>query len=297
MNRLVANLLLLTAGAVWGMGFVAQSTAMNQIGPWTLTTAKFLLAALCLAPFALVETRRQPRLGMPDLGRFALVGAFLFAGAMLQQIGILSTSVTNSGFLTGLYVVFTPILLLILFRTRPHPVVWPAATAAFAGIVLVGGGRIAALERGDLLTVLCAVFFALQIILVARLTRAGNRPFALCFVQFAVAGVLALAGTLAFEPLSPAPLAAAAPEVLYLGILSTALAFTLQVVGQRHTSAPQAAIFLSSEAPFAALFGAMILGERIPPIGLLGCAIIFAAMLAVELVPLAGRRTERAGAA
>lgn len=290
MKRSIANLLLLTAGAVWGMGFVAQSSAMHRIGPWTLTAAKFLLAAACVAPFALAEKRRHPELGLRLLARFGLVGAFLFGGAILQQIGIMTTSVTNSGFLTGLYVVLTPILLLLLFRTHPHPVVWPAATAALAGTVLVGGGRVTALKGGDVLTILCAVFFALQILTIARFGRAGERPFALCFVQFAVTGLLSLAGALMLEPLSLAPLLAAAPEVLYLGILSSGLAFTLQVIGQRHTSAPQAAILLSSEAPFAALFGMLILGERIAPLGLLGCATIFAAMLAVELVPVFARR-------
>ena len=290
MSRLSANLLLLLAGAVWGMGFVAQSTAMDAVGPWTYTAAKFAVAALALAPFAIIEARRA-RAPLPASARtgFVLVGLMLFAGAILQQIGIVSTSVTNAGFLTGLYVVFTPILAFVLLRARPHWVVWPSAFAAFAGIVLLGGGGVAVPGFGDWLMVACAAFFALQIIAVGVFAGPTGRPLTLSFTQFAVAALLAGIGMLALEAPTPAALAAAWPEILYGGLFSTALAFTLQIIGQRHTTAAQAAIFLSSEALFAALFAALLLGERIAAIGILGCLLIFAAMLAVELVPLRSR--------
>ncbi|KQT86025.1 DMT family transporter [Aurantimonas sp. Leaf443] len=292
MTRASANFLLLTAGAVWGMGFLAQSTAMAHIGPWTFVATKFLIAAMALLPFAWREGRRAHArpLDRRSLAGFCLSGTLLFVAAILQQIGIVSTSVTNAGFLTGLYVVFTPLLSLALLRQHPHPVVWPSAAAAFLGIALLGGGG-AALGLGDLLMVACALFWALQIMAVGRVVAASGRPLALSAVQFAVCGLLALAGTGLFEAPRLAGLQAALPEILYGGLFATGLAFTLQVIGQRHTSAPQAAIFLSSEALFAALFGALFLGERIGPVGLLGCALIFSAMLAVELVPLrAGRR-------
>jgi drug/metabolite transporter (DMT)-like permease len=287
MSRLSANLLLLLAGAVWGMGFVAQSTAMDAVGPWTYTAAKFAVAAVALVPFAIVETRRaKPPLPASARAGFVLVGLMLFAGAILQQIGIVSTSVTNAGFLTGLYVVFTPILAFVLLRARPHWVVWPSAFTAFAGIVLLGGGGVAAPGLGDWLMVACAAFFALQIIAVGVFAGPTGRPLTLSFTQFAVAAVLAGLGMLVLEAPTLAALASAWPEILYGGLFSTALAFTLQTIGQRHTTAAQAAIFLSSEALFAALFAAVLLGERIAAIGILGCILIFAAMLAVELVPL-----------
>ncbi|UIJ72999.1 DMT family transporter [Aurantimonas sp. HBX-1] len=287
MSRLSANLLLLLAGAVWGMGFVAQSTAMDAVGPWTYTAAKFAVAALALAPFAILESRRA-KAPLPASARtgFVLVGLMLFSGAILQQIGIVTTSVTNAGFLTGLYVVFTPILAFVLLRARPHWVVWPSAFAAFAGIVLLGGGGVAVPGFGDWLMVACAAFFALQIIAVGVFAGPTGRPLTLSFTQFAVAALLAGLGMLALEAPTPTSLAAAWPEILYGGLFSTALAFTLQIIGQRHTTAAQAAIFLSSEALFAALFAALLLGERIAAIGILGCILIFAAMLAVELVPL-----------
>lgn len=294
MSRLSANLLLLLAGAVWGMGFVAQSTAMDAVGPWTYTAAKFAVAALALVPFAVIERRRAPMPLRPSArAGFVLVGLLLFMGAILQQIGIVTTSVTNAGFLTGLYVVFTPILAFVLLRARPHWVVWPSAFAAFAGIVLLGGGGMAVPGFGDLLMVVCAVFYALQILAIGVLAGPTGRPLTLSFVQFAVVAGLAAIGMLALETPTLTGIAAAWKEILYGGLFSTAIAFTLQTIGQRHTTAAQAAIFLSSEALFAALFAALLLGERIAAIGLLGCVMIFGAMLAVELVPLRdkGRRS------
>lgn len=287
MSRLYANLLLLLAGAVWGMGFVAQSTAMDDVGPWTFTAAKFALATLSVLPFALRESARA---GAPMPKRapagFIAIGVMLFLASIIQQIGIVTTTVTNAGFLTGLYVVFTPFLALVLLRNRAHWVVWPSAIAAFAGIVLLGGGSVSALNSGDVLMIICAIFWALQILLVGVFAGPSGRPYTLSAVQFAVTTALATLGALVLEAPSFASLWAAWPEIVYGGVFSSGLAFTLQTIGQRHTTAPQAAIFLSSEALFAALFGVVLLGERIAAIGLLGCALIFAAMLAVELVPL-----------
>lgn len=287
LSRLNANLLLLLAGAVWGMGFVAQSTAMEDVGPWTFTAAKFALATLSVLPFALHESGRAksplPR-GAPS--GFVAIGVMLFLAAILQQIGIVTTSVTNAGFLTGLYVVFTPFLALIILRHRAHWVVWPSAIAAFGGIVLLGGGSVSALNSGDILMIVCAVFWALQILLVGIFAGPSGRPYTLSAVQFAVTTALAALGALILEAPPLASLFAAWPEIVYGGVFASGLAFTLQIIGQRHTTAPQAAIFLSSEALFAALFGVILLGERIAAIGLIGCALILAAMLAVELVPM-----------
>ncbi|MCB8836512.1 DMT family transporter [Aurantimonas sp. VKM B-3413] len=294
MSRLRANCLLLLAGAVWGMGFVAQSTAMDAVGPWTYTAAKFALAALTLLPFALWESRRvSVRIPTWTWGGFALVGAALFLAAITQQIGLLETTVTNSGFLTGLYVVLTPVLALVLLRSHPHWIVWPAALAAFAGIVLLGGGSLSALGPGDLWTIVSAVFWSVQILLIGIFASRGGRPYTLSLAQFTVTAVLAAVGAGIMETPDLAAMTAAWPEIVYGGVFSSGLAFTLQILGQRHTTAAQASIFLSSEALFAALFGALLLGERIPSIGFLGCGLIFAAMLAVELVPVIARRGDR----
>lgn len=268
------------------MGFVAQSRAMDDIGPCTFVAARFAVASLVVAPFALRESRRATvALDGAVLRPFALIGAVLFLGMAAQQVGLLSTTVTNSGFLTGLYVVLTPLLGIVLFKDRPHPIVWPAAALSLAGIALLSGGAVQRWVVGDALTVLSAVFWALQVLLIARFVTRSDRPLALALVQFVVTALLAAACALVFETVALATLRQALPSVLYAGVFASALAFTLQIIGQRWTTAPQAAIMLSSEAPFAALFGFVVLGERLGVLALFGCALILSAMLLVELVP------------
>lgn len=286
MNRIQANLLLLLSGAIWGAGFVAQSTAMDEVDPLWFTAMKFALAALVVAPLAFFETRKASApLPKATIRNFMLIGVVLFFGAITQQMGLLTTTVTNSGFLTGLYVVFVPLLTVVFLRRRPHWIIWPAAAMALFGIFLLSGGSLAGLNNGDLLTILCAVFWAIQMMLVGIFAGSTGRPMMLSLVQFAVCAAISAVLALFLEPLSLTSINNALPEILYAGILSSGVAFTCQVVGQRYTTAPQAAIFLSSEALFAALFGMLLLGETITSIGYVGCAIIFAAMLLVELVP------------
>lgn len=291
MTRIQANLVLLLVGAMWGMGFVAQSTAMAAIGPFFFVGLRFAVAGVVMLPFALREGRRSEKaLAAGDWRAFAFIGLLLFGGMAAQQTGLMSTTVTNSGFLTGLYVVLVPLLAVLLFRQWPHPVVWPAAMLALGGIWFLSGGAIATLTVGDWLTVLCAVFWALQLIFIARHGNHTGRPVTLAVVQFGVCGVLGLLIAAAFETIDWRAVPHAAPEILFTGIFSGGIAFTLQAVGQRYTTAPQAAIFLASEAVFAALFGFLLLGERLPAAGFLGCGLIFAAILLVEIVPAFGRR-------
>ncbi len=300
MKRWQANLVLLIAGATWGMGFVAQATAMDSMGPFLFIALRFIVASVVVLPFALIESGRQSSsqatpLVSTDWLKFCLIGTCLFAGMATQQVGLLSTSVTNSGFLTGLYVVFTPLLGIVLFREFPHRITWVGAILASTGIYLLSGGDLGTLVVGDALTIGSAAFWALQVVMIARFVGQSGRPLALSLVQFVVTGAIALVCAVLWEPILWSGIRAAAPQILYAGIIASGFAFTLQVVGQRYTSAPQAAIFLSSEAPFAALFAFLWMGERIGLIGVAGCVLIFIAMLAVELVPQwrAGKAIDR----
>ncbi len=294
MPRIQANLLLLLAGAIWGMGFVAQSSAMKSIGPFLFIGLRFALATLVVLPLAWNETRRSQR-PLDKRGRngLLLIGLVLFAGMSLQQTGLLTTTVTNSGFLTGLYVVFTPVLAVVFLRARPHFIVWPAALLAVAGIFLLSGGDLLALKSGDLLTILCAVFWAVQVLLIEKFGKETGRPYTLSVIQFAVCGAAGLCVALTLEPVDWPAVRSAAKELLFAGIFSSGVAFTLQAVAQRNTTGSQAAIFLSSESLFAALFGALLLNERVKGIGYLGCVMIFAAMLLVEVVPELRRKKSK----
>ena len=291
MSRPVANLVLLLAGAIWGMGFIAQATAMDAIGPILFIGLRFLVACIFIAPFAWFEARKAAEpIRKSDMIGFVLIGLALFLGMGLQQFGLTLTTVTNSGFLTGLYVVMVPILSLVLLRQVPHPVVWPAVALAFGGTWLLSGGDLVALNTGDFLTIACAFAWSAQVLMIGRYVSSSGRPIALSLVQFAICAVLGILIAIPLEDIVLTDIVAALPEILFSGIFASGVAFTLQVVGQRYTTAPQAAIFLSTEALFAAVFAAILLAERIPPIGYLGGVLIFSAILLVEIGPAILRR-------
>lgn len=180
-----------------------------------------------MLPFALAEGKRARKRGgaggvltRGHYARFMLLGVVFFFGITVQQYGLLSTSVTNAGFLTAIYVVMTPIIAYLAFAERPHPVVWPASLTTLGGIWLLGGGSLASLGAGDLLMVVCAVFWAMHVCLIGRFAADSGRPFALSSCQFAVVGVIGLLPGLILEPVSLATLAGAAPELLYTGVIS-----------------------------------------------------------------------------
>ena len=293
MTRLSANMLLLLAAAIWGSAFVAQSTAMDSMGPLAFTGFRFLIAAAVVLPFAIREhvLDRSAPLGLEHVAPFTLIGVVFFFGIAIQQVGLVVTTVTNAAFLTSIYVVLVPFLGLFLFRERLHPVVVPAAFVTLFGIWLLGGGGLDALNWGDAAMVVCSVFWALHVGLIGRIGAKSGRPLALSFCQFLIVGLLGLAGGLMFEDVSVSGLQGAWFELFYTAVISGGLAFTLQVVAQRWTKAADAAILLSSEALFGALFGALLLGERLGPSGIAGCVLILAAILAVQLVPLMNRRS------
>ncbi|MBB5573232.1 MULTISPECIES: DMT family transporter [Rhizobium] len=291
MTRIQANLVLLLAAAIWGGGFVAQSTAMKAIGPFWFIGLRFAVATIVVLPFVWMENRKAKKpLTRRNWLSFFLVGVALFGGAATQQIGLLTTTVTNSSFITGLYVVFVPLIAVVFLRRPPHWIVWPAALTALAGIYLLSGGSFSRLTVGDFLTVICALFWAAQITLAGSSVNETGRPLGISTMQFAVTAVAALGVAVIAEPISIAAIQGALGEILYVGIFSSGLAFVLQVIGQRYTTAPQAAIFLSSEALFGASLGSLLLGETMGPLGYAGCSLMFVAMLAVELVPELVRR-------
>jgi drug/metabolite transporter (DMT)-like permease len=291
MTRIQANLVLLLAAAIWGGGFVAQSTAMHAIGPFWFIGLRFAVATVVVLPFVWLEERKAAApLTRRNIQFFLFVGLALFGGAATQQIGLQTTTVTNSSFITGLYVVFVPMIAVVFLRRPPHWVIWPAALMALAGIYMLSGGSFSRLTIGDLLTVVCAIFWAIQITLAGTAVRETGRPLAISATQFAVTGLAALAVAIVAEPISLDAIGGAIWEILYVGIFSSGLAFALQIIGQRYTTSSQAAIFLSSEALFGASLGALILGETVPPLGYVGCALMFSAMLMVELLPDMVRR-------
>jgi len=292
MSRINANLLMLLAGFAWGGGFIAQSTAMDSIGPFLFLCLRFMLASLALIPFVVWELRHTNSrpLSLKNKRALALAGFVFFAAMALQQVGILGTTVTNAGMLTGLYVVLVPIIARLALGQYQPWIIWPSAVIALMGIWLIGGGGLDRLTWGDWVMVVAAVLAAIHVLAVGHAAQTSNRPMALAAAQFFICGFGGLAGFLAcqafgasFEPFPTGDLLlAAAPEILYAALIAGALAFTLMALCQQFTTASDAGIMLSSEALFAALGGAVLLGERLDPLGYLGCALMMAAILAVS---------------
>jgi len=290
MRRSTANTLILIAALIWGTTFVAQQVGMKDVGPLTYTGIRFLIGALFIAPLALREYLRLSVLGI-SLGRSDLfawtgLGVLLFIGAATQQIGIPNTTVTNAGFLTALYVPLVPLLAWIIHGQRPHIAVWPGAACSMLGTYLLSGRSLDSFTAGDFWVLGSTVFWASHVLWVGRVAAGKNTPILIAFWQFLVCGVLSMAMALPSEPISASGLVAGLPSILYGGLLSVGVGFTLQVVAQRHTRAADAAILMSSETLFAAIAGALYLGERLGPLQILGCAIMLASVLAVQLAPL-----------
>ncbi len=299
MNRMAANGLLLMAAFIWGTAFVAQQTAMTDMGPFFFTGIRFVLAAIVVLPFMLRERQRVGRqLDRTSLWLMVAVGTAFFLGGVLQQIALKTTTVTNAGFLTGLYVVMVPFIIWVLFRDLPHWSVWPAAALSLAGTWLLGGGAAVSLSMGDWLLIACAFFWAMHVALLGYTAVRTGRPMAVAFFQFAFAALFGIGIGIFLEPMSWTALRGAGIEILYAGLISGGIGFSLQVIGQRHTPPAHAAILLSAEALFAALAGGLLLGDTLPVSGWLGCTLIFTAILVVQLAPMrrAARQTTPTGA-
>ena len=309
-NSLRADLLLLIAAVLWGAAFVACRAAMRHMGPLTFNGLRFALGALALAAvIGLRRTRRRPaRDGLKEPSSFepprhvgfrlyllggAVAGLVLFAGVSLQQAGLVYTTAGKAGFITGLYLPLVPILGLLLGR-RTGGATWLGVVLAVVGLYLLSivPGSFE-MERGDALVATCAVFWAVHVLVVAHLAP-RLEPLKFGLVQFSTVAVASLAAAAAIEPLASADLRNGALALLYGGLVSVGIAYTLQLVGQREAPPGHAALILSLEAVFAALAGGLLLAERLEPRQLAGAALMLCGMLASQL-PRLRRAAARPG--
>lgn len=278
-----ADLLLLLVALIWGFGFVAQRAGMDHVGPYTFNGLRFLLGGCCLIPLALRRSRqadlRQQHLSPMVAGGIA--GVFLFAGATLQQVGLQYTTAGKAGFITGLYVVFVPIIGL-LFRQRTTLGTWIGALLAVAGLYLLSIQGTMHIALGDLLETIGAVFWACHVLVLGYLSPKTS-PVKLAMVQFFLCGLLSLGVAAVLETISVAAIVQAAVPIFYGGVVSVGAGYTLQVVVQRKAHPANAAIILSLESPFAALGGWLLLNEYLSGRGMAGCGLMLAGMLISQL--------------
>ena len=278
--------MLVAIAAIWGLAFVFQKTAMDHVGPYTFLALRAVIAALILAPIALLyENGNRPQRPNAAFWLIAIAGGFtFFVGGILQQIGLVTATVTNTGFLTGLYVVITPLLMWLVLSRPPGIIIWIAVALAFAGTWMLGGGTVGGFSWGDWLVVFSSFFWASHMLVIEHSGRHA-RPIAFTAIQFTVVALVSGIGALLLETPSIDTLLAAAPEIAYVGVLSSALTFTLLAVAMRHTNAAEATIIVSTETVFAALAGVLLLSERLELIGWLGAAMMFSASVLVQLAP------------
>jgi drug/metabolite transporter (DMT)-like permease len=285
-----ANLLLLLAAVIWGFAFVAQRVGMRYVGPLTFNGIRFALGAAALVPLLWWGRRTgSPAAGETSgTGDRSLVlkggitaGIVLFLGATLQQYGVVYTTAGKAGFITGLYVVFVPLLGLLVGQ-KTGRFVWAGALAASVGLYLLSAKGITRIDPGDGLVLLSALFWATHVLVIGRLSH-RVAPVRLAVAQFTVVSVLSLIGAVMFETFDLGAIREATIPILYAGLLSVAVAYTLQVVAQQRAKPAHAAIILSFEAVFAAVGGWLVLSEGLSTRGIVGCALMLAGILLAQV--------------
>ena len=294
MSRQVAHGLLLLTSFVWGITFVFQTTGMETIGPFGFTTLKFLTGTITILPMAIWEYRRAPLqtimldskddMVMIMIGIINL-GVLMFVGSALQQVSLGITSIANTAFLTTLYVPLVPILGLLMFRRNMRKLRWVAVAIFVVGSWLMSGASPSDAVIGDVMVIIGAFFWAGHIMLVGWMAQRTHAPFQLAFLQMLITTILSYFVFSFTETMTLMDLSAVWPEILFAGIMSTGLGFTLQLIAQQHCSNAAAAILLSLEGVFAAISGWVLLGQSMMVSAMMGAGLIFVAVLIVELSP------------
>lgn len=297
-----SDFILLNVAVIWGMAFVAQRMGMDHVGPYTFNGIRFALGGVSLLPFLWISIRksRQRVVARPDSPSGSMMikggmvaGLVLFLGASLQQVGLKYTTAGKAGFITGLYVVIVPILGL-LGRQRANAGMWSGAALAGVGLYFLSVTEAMTIAYGDILELMGALCFACHVLIIDRLAR-QIPTVNLSIIQCSVCSFLSLVLAFCLEPVSFQGIWAAAVPIVYGGVFSVGVAYSLQIYGQKDSHPAHAAILLSLESVVAAVGGWWILDEVLSGRGLAGCALMMGGMLVSQLYPFVtgGRRKHK----
>ena len=291
------SLLLVLAAMIWGAAFVAQSVGTEYVEACTFVCTRYVLSAAILIPLGLFAGRKGGKAPLDREGRLyclkggAVCGIFLALASLSQQVGIETTTAGKAGFITALYVVGVP-LLGIFFGRKPPARIWFCVILGVIGLYLISVKEGLRIEKGDALMILCALLFSFQIMSVDHYSRGTDDLLLLAGMQFLTTAVVSGIGMCLFETPRWEDIAAAAVPILYAGVMSGAVGYTLQIVGQKYTEPAVASLIMCLEAVFSALTGWIILHERLSGRELLGCAVLFSAVLLAQLPVKKHNRTK-----
>jgi len=288
-QALKTDLLMLIAAAIWGFAFVAQREGMETMGPFLFNGVRFLIGVVALSPVVWYLSKKSQSDQKPEVSTKKLLiagtmaGLLLFTAISFQQVGLQYTTAGKAGFITGLYIFFVP-LIGLFFGQKTGSGTWLGATIALIGLYFLSIKEDFSIAEGDLLQLICAVFFASHVLYIGYFAKRMD-PLKLSLVQYVVTGVLSLIIAIAIELITWDMIRQTAIPLLYAGVMSTGIAYTLQVVAQQHAHSSHAAIILSLEGAFAVLGGWLLLDEYLTTRGLVGCGLMLTGMLLSQLLP------------
>lgn len=289
-KKIIGNILLVLVAMIWGTAFVFQRTGMERIEPITFNASRMTLAAVAIGILSLFQkssplpkdsteaksTNRNTIVGG------ILCGVFLAAGSIFQQMGLVYTTAGKAGFITVLYILIVPVLNFLIFKKRNSFVVWIAVALGIFGMYLlcINGGF--SLSAGDSLILVCAFLFSGHILCCDRFVNKCN-PIRLSAIQFITSAAISWVAAFILETPSTEKIISAMIPILYCGIVAGGMGYTLQIIAQKYTDPTVASLLMSLESVFAAIAGALILNERMSTRELIGCIIMFLAIILVQL--------------
>ena len=286
-KQLFSNICLIVAALIWGTAFVAQTTGMEHIGPLTFTNLRFLIGGLIVLPLAVKEIPNfKKSLNKRLIIIILLTGLSLLMGTYLQQYALQYTKIGNAAFLTILYVPFVPIISRFILKKRIHWSIWVSVSICLVGSYYLTVGNSFEAQFADFLVVVCAIFFALHCILIDEYFEIVNAPFTLATSQFLLCFFYSLPFVFLFEDPSLKGIYMELFELLYVGVMSSGIAYTLQIFGQRYVKPSTAAITFSLEGVFGSLAAWIILSQILTSTQIFGCFLILLGVLTAQLIPL-----------
>lgn len=284
MKKSRSTLILLLTAIIWGCAFVAQRVGSQYIGPFTFNSIRSALGALSLVPVILIFERKMPREKRLASMKYSVVaGAILFVATNLQQFGInITQNAGKSAFITGLYTILVPVAYFVIFRRRTGINVVIGALIALVGLYLLCGSM-GPLGVGDVYLFIGTLFWTAHIMWIDHAMALGLGAVTFSATQFAVAAILGAIAAFFTETVTLEAIGSALTPILYSGIMSTGVAYTCQVIGQKNADPTLAAIVLSTESVWAAISGALILDERMSTAAVIGCALMLVGIIVAQL--------------